>query len=110
MTGCAAGARGASTVLYDLERALGQTQPESVDYLVGSLPGVAGCAERHEQWREVLGGRVGIRHPRCATPEVDQRVDVAGGETFVGPVVELRTSPARERPGACPAGTAGRGW
>src|SRR5512133_731943 len=64
-----------------------QAHPVAVDDLPRRLAGGAGCSERNEQGREVLDGRVGVRHARGPVAEVDERVNVAGGEPLVGPRV-----------------------
>src|ERR671930_2074597 len=75
--------------LRHLERPLGQAVPESLDGEVGGGLGVPGGAERHEQRREVVDGRVGVAHRRRAIAEVQQLVHGPALQRLRCPGVEL---------------------
>src|SRR4029077_10716322 len=87
-----------------------QTHPVPVNDLLWRLLGVAGCAERDEQRREVLDGRVGVRHAGRLVAEVDERVDIARGQACPRPCVELGRPAANAADPAWASRSAAPGW
>ncbi len=95
----------------EFNRAFGQAHPIAVDPLPRRLRRIARRAQRDEQRREVLDGRMRIRHARGPLPKVDQGIHIACGEPLGRPRVELRRPARRGRlPATDRPGTEDRAW
>src|SRR5882757_809359 len=80
---------GVSSCSAELDGALGQPHPETVDDAALTAELGLGGAERNEQRGEVLGTRMGKSPRGRGMFEVQQGVDVLGVQRLVPPVVEL---------------------
>src|SRR5690606_23031168 len=76
-------------LLAGLERALREAVEVALDRELRPVVGLRDRAERHEERREVLDGRVSVRHPRRLLAEREQLVEVAPFERLGRPAVEV---------------------
>src|SRR5258705_13103154 len=81
----------ASTVFgsSQFDRPFRKAHPVAVDDLPWRLSRIGRCTQRYEHWREVLDRRVRVRHAGRPPAKVEERVNIAGGEAFPRPCVEL---------------------
>src|SRR5439155_19347394 len=77
------------SVSAGLEGTLREAVGVALDRVVGLVVRARDGAEGDEERREVLDGRVGVRHPGGLLAEGEERVDVAAIERLGRPVSEF---------------------